>query len=257
MMNSFQNKHKDLIELSGGIVKGIFVEKVGVMMTKRQQVTDEALELMSKMNIDDSSQPSEQHAEFNSRLTYLSFNDEKKCSESYHNKLIKELGHRSIYNDENITFLIAGCSIETMIEFIAHNEAKIARLTSSKTKAQDEVLYRIQTAGFTQDFIEHQKELVLKFLGIENEFKYHSKNPKENEIQNILNLGNKAVSFTISMSIKDWHKTFIGRLSDHGVENEMLEILEDVLAILKLEHPKFFNTSEEYYSMNNNKKYGE
>lgn len=59
----------------------------------------------------------------------------------------------------------------------------------------------------------------------------------EKEIKNILNLGNKAVSFTISMSIKDWHKTLIGRLSNHGVETEMLEILEKVAESLKYEYP--------------------
>lgn len=57
------------------------------------------------------------------------------------------------------------------------------------------------------------------------------------------------------MNIKDWHKTMIGRLSKHGVEYEMLEIMESILEILKNEYPLFFNTKEEYYAMNNNQKY--
>ena len=47
-------------------------------------------------------------------------------------------------------------------------------------------------------------------------------NEKEEEVFNTLNLGNKAVSFTISMSIKDWHKVLIGRLSGSGVEDELI-----------------------------------
>lgn len=57
------------------------------------------------------------------------------------------------------------------------------------------------------------------------------------------------------MSLKDWHKTFIGRLSHQEVEAEMLEILEDVADLLNVEYSFFFNSKEDYYAMNNAKKY--
>lgn len=255
-MNKFQRKHKQLIEKSGGIVNDIFVEDVGVLMTKKPQVTKEALCLFEEMNIDRNRQEAEQHAEFNSRLTYLSFKNEKSSSKEYNKKMIHTFGHRSVYNDEVITFLIAGCSIETMLEFIAHNEATIARLTSSKTNAQNETLYRIRSKGLSKEFVNIQKEMVKTYLKQVASLS-EPENDLENEITNVLNLGNKAVSFTISMSIKDWHKTLIGRLSEHGVETEMLEILEKVTDKLKKEYPIFFNTKEEYYEMNNSKKYEE
>lgn len=255
-MNKYQAKHKMLIEESGGKVQDIFVEEVGVLLTKKPSVSEKALDLFEKLNIDNERPEYEQHAEFNSRLTYLSFKNNKESSKKYNEKMINEYGHRSVYNDEQVTFLIAGCSIETMLEFIAHNEATIARLTSSKTNAQNETLYRIRTKGLSKKFIEIQKKMIKTYLS-EVATLSNPETDIEKEITNILNLGNKAVSFTISMSIKDWHKTLIGRLSHHGVETEMLEILEKVVEVLKTEYPIFFKNKEEYYEMNNNKKYEE
>lgn len=255
-MNKFQKKHITLIENAGGKVDGIFVEEVGVMLTKKSLVSNQALKLFEDLNIDIDRPSPEQHAEFNSRLTYLSFKDKQTSSENYNNKMIHEFGHRSVYNDEHVTFLIAGCSIETMLEFIAHNEATIARLTSSKTNAQNDTLYRIITKGVSQKFIEVQKNMVLSYMTNVSVLS-NPQNETENEITNILNLGNKAMSFTMCMSIKDWHKTLIGRLSVHGVETEMLDILEKIVDILKHEYPTFFNSKEGYYKLNNNKKYEE
>jgi hypothetical protein len=57
--------------------------------------------------------------------------------------MIKKLKHLSVYAGNDITFLIAGCSIETALEFIAHHESRVARLTSSKTRAMSDTLYSI------------------------------------------------------------------------------------------------------------------
>ena len=257
-MTTFKKRHIKIIEGSNGAVDGeLFVTKVGVMLTKKSSVSSSAQALFDKVNIDTNMSESQQHAEFNSRLTYLSFKEEKSSSENYHNKMIKELGHRSIYNDEVVTFLIAGCSVETMLEFIAHNESSVARLTSSKTKAQDEPLYRLRTKGFSNEFIELQREIINNHEKVKEmtRSKLNSSNPLESEVFNVMSLGCKAVSFTITMSVKDWHKTLIGRLSNHGVESEMIEILDDVTDILNIEYPDFFEDKETYYEMNNAKKY--
>lgn len=254
-MSKFLETHKNLIIASGGFVNDIFVEDVGVVITKKSFITDDARAIFDLMNIDTNQQDSQQHAEFNSRITYLSFKDKKSNSEEYNHKMIHEYGHRSVYNDEHVTVLIAGCSIETMLEFIAHNEASVARLTSSKTKSQDQTLYRIQKRNVSEEFQTIQKEIVKRYIS-EVRSMIRPNCDVENEIANILNLGNKAVSFTITMSLKDWHKTFIGRISHHGVENEMIEILTKVLSSLTKEYPSFFNTEEEYFEMNNSKKYG-
>lgn len=257
-MNKFKERHIKLIEGSGGVVtEELFVEKVGVMLTKKSGLTSDASELFSLMNIDTEETEASQHAEFNSRITYLAFKDEPSSSKEYNEKMIKEYGHRSVYNDEIVTFLIAGCSLETMLEFLAHNEATVARLTSSKTNAQDDVLYRVQTKNVSEEFIEAQKNIIQlnERTRMLNRKFIDENNSLEKEIFNIMNFGCKAVSFTITMSVKDWHKTLIGRLSNSGVESEMIEILSYVTDLLHNEYPFFFNTKEEYFAMGNEKKY--
>ena len=253
-MNKFQERHKTLINNSGGLVNDIFVEKVGVLLTKKPTLTKEAKQLFDLINIDTLATDSEQHAEFNSRLTYMSFKDKKSSSTEYNRKMIQEYGHRSVYNDEVITFLVAGSGLETMLEFIAHNEATIARLTSSKTKSQNEPLYRLRLKNFSEEFINLQKTMIKEMIELRKSNKKDF-NEKEEEVFNTLNLGNKAVSFTISMSIKDWHKVLIGRLSGSGVEDELIEIVEIIADKLNSEYPHFFNTKEEYFAMGNAKKY--
>jgi hypothetical protein len=197
------------------------------------------------MNIDSSRPEFEQSAEFNSRITYLSFKDEASSSLEFNSDMVNRFGHRSVYNDQHVTFLIAGVSLETCLEFVAHREATVARLTSSKTKSQIDTLYRV--------FSESQKESILKFI----EFKNNVSNIGDTEIDNMFNLSSKAISFTITMSIKDWHKTLIGRLSNIGVEKEVIEVSCRIALELKNEFPLVFNTIEEYFATNNDAKYSD
>jgi thymidylate synthase ThyX len=259
-MNKYQLSHKKLIENSGGEVEDVFVLKTGVIITKTSNITQEAQELFKSLNIDfdlnDKKTETKAHAEFNSRLTYLSFLDNASNNNNYINKMINEFQHLSIFNDEYVTFLIAGCSVETELEFIAHNEAKVARLTSSKTKAQNEPLYKIIDSISIDR--ETQKSFIKDFIKLKESYKEQFKtndNSINNEVFNLFTTGNKAVSFTITMSIKDWHKTLIGRLSEHGVEYEMLQICEEIALQLNNIYPYFFKTISEYYLMNNGKKY--
>lgn len=249
-MNKFQERHIKLITNSGGLVEDdLFVVKPGIMITKRSGITKQAEELFDIMNIDTSEDETSQHAEFNSRITYLSFKDEKSSSRSYNDDMINKYGHLSVYNDEYITFLIAGCSVETELEFIAHNEASVARLTSSKTSAQNEPLFRVMG-----DKIGLQKIMINEQLSLKERYK-NDFGVENQEMMNMNSFGTKAVSFTITMSLKDWHKTLIGRLSHHGVENEMLEIMEVIADKLKEEYPYLIKSKEEYYDMGNTLKY--
>jgi thymidylate synthase ThyX len=244
----YQQMHKQMIELANGIVEDIFVLKAGVMITKKSSVTHEAQQLFEAMNLDTERPEYEQHAELNSRLTYMSFKAQKESAADYNERMIKEYGHRSVYNDEYVTFLVAGCAVETSLEFVAHNEASIARLTSSKTKAQNDPLFKLLGYPQAPETIEKQKQLIAQYLEQKDE---------GNEWTNVLAPGSKAVSFTITMSVKDWHKTLIGRLSEHGVETDMREIMEEIARQLKAHYPVFFNTIDEYYAMGNAKKYEE
>ena len=196
------------------------------------------------MNIDTERPEYEQHAEFNSRITYLSFKDKKGDSSLFNERMINEYEHRSVYNDEYVTFLIAGCALETELEFVAHNEATVARLTSSKTKAQDQPLFKLLKTKNYHNFRDTQEQIIANVEQEKKHFEYDDirANPSTNEVFNVLNLANKVVSFTITMSIKNWHKTLIGRLSHQGVESDMLEIVEEIAKQLKAHYPVFFKT---------------
>jgi len=54
----------------------------------------------------------------------------------------------------------------------------------------------------------------------------------------------KAVSLTMSMSLKDWHKTMIGRLSNEGVEIEVQEIFKKINIELRKEYPNLIKDAE-------------
>jgi hypothetical protein len=251
-MNKFQERHIKLIQEASGETDDIFVTKTGVQLINKTSVTNQAKQLFANLNIDINEDETSQRAEFSSRLTYLSFKDEMSSSADFNDNMVHKFQHLSVYNDEYITFLIAGCSVETELEFIAHNEAKVARLTSSKTRAQDYPLYKLIKTERTEN-VNAQKELILESIKLKEKFRdqFHSDNEKE--IFNVNTFGSKAVSFTITMSLKDWHKTLIGRLSSHGVEYEMLGIMESIANKLKAIYPRVINNVDEYYEMGNGK----
>ena len=261
-MNSFKKNHIKLITSTGGTVSDdTYVTKPGVAITKVSALTDAAKLVFETMNINTQNSEAEQSAEFNSRITYLSFKDEKDLTNRLNSNMVNKFQHLSVYNDEYITFLISGTAVETELEFIAHNEASVARLTSSKTNAQNEPLYKLISFDTSEEMLDIQKTMILKNIEMREELvakhgtDFLLKNKNNREVFNLLNIGSKAVSFTITMSLKEWHKTLIGRLSHSGVELDMLEIMEMVAGQLKDRYPEVIKTIPEYYEMGNGKKY--
>lgn len=261
-MNSFKKNHIKLITSTGGtVLDNLFITKPGVAITKVSSLTDTAKLIFDTMNINIENTDAEQSAEFNSRITYLSFKDEKDLTNRLNSNMVNKFQHLSVYNDEYVTFLISGVAVETELEFIAHNEASVARLTSSKTNAQNDPLYKLVTFDTSDEMIKIQKQLILQNITMRekliaeygNDFLLKNKNNRE--VFNLLNVGSKAVSFTITMSLKEWHKTLIGRISNSGVELDMLETMEIIAKQLKDRYPEVIKTVEEYYEMGNGKKY--
>lgn len=242
---TLKEKHINLIELSGGtVLKNSYVVKPGIIIIQESKPTNEAETLFHCLNLNTDFFPA---AELNSRLTYMSFSNDTNTSEEYLKKIVFEHGHLSIFNDTYITVLLAGVSLESELEFVSHNEAKISRLTSSRTNTQNEPLYVI----FNEDEIPFYES----FNNLSKPI-FSEKNNKDNlEFLNRMNPASKAVSFTISMSLKDWHKTFIGRFSNNGVEKEVQMICSVILSKLRENYSFILNTEEEYYKMNNSFKY--
>lgn len=252
-MSKHQDRLRKLIQKAGGIVEGNFVFQPGVEILMKTEITPQASEIFSEMNIDTSRPDYEQAGEFASRVTYMSFKDEPGDAEEYNRKMIEEYGHLSVHSCHNVTFLIAGVSVETCLELVAHSEASVARLTSSRTKAQDHPLYRIQPDSSLEDFqINYLRELTSQ-SSTDNKVEDLSKDDRE--ILNRMNPGAKVTALTYTMRVKDFHKTFIGRLSHHGVEREMREVCEMMCNQLHELYPLIVKTPDEYYAMNNNVKY--
>lgn len=235
-----------LINKAGGkVIDDLFVVKPGVQLLEVSKSTPFAKDLYESLNFDNS-EDYLQSAEFKGRVTYLSFKNQKGFSNDFHQKMIKDLKHLSIYSGFDVTFLIAGCSIETSLEFIAHHESRVARLTSSKTKAMNDTLFRVQSPGQ-----ELQMNFIKEFLQLREKYsKYISEDPKETNLLNteefnMLNLCKKATALTYSMNIKDIHKMFIGRLTE-GNESEVQEICIEMCRQLNQEYPEFFDKPEKY-----------
>lgn len=232
---------KTIIEKSGGIVEGSIVKKPGVMITSVSKNTVEAEELFKSLNLNMNEYP---HAEFNGRLTYLNFKDE--VDKGYVDRMVNQHKHLSVFNDVQITVLVAGVSIEAELEFVAHNEATVSRLTSSRTVAQNNPLYILTC--------EKEKNFLTEFNKLKDSYLFESSNKDELESKNMVALCSKAVAFTISMSLKNWHKTFIGRLSHEGVEREVREVCATISELIRKDYPVIIKTVEEYYELNNSSK---
>lgn len=236
-------QHLKLIKISGGEIEDdSFIISPGILITQVTKPTDEFLEISKLMNLDDTRPEYELHAEFNSRITYMSFKDEKNDSKNYNEKMVKKFQHLSVYNDHHITFLLAGISLEASLELIAHNEATVARLTSSKTKAQTNPLFKINN--------NKEKDYIKKVLDIRKEYLTN-----DLESDNSLLPGRKAISMTMTMSLKNWYKTLIGRLSNNGVEKEVLDVMTEICILLNNKYPLVIDKVENYYSKSNGEKY--
>lgn len=169
-MSIFRQRLSKLVTEAGGIIKDeIFVVKPGVQILETSQPTAQATNLYKQMNLN--LDPYLQAAEFKGRITYLSFKKDSSDAQSkqFHELMIKKLKHLSVYAGTDVTFLIAGCSVETSLELIAHHEARVARLTSSKTNAMTDTLYRIQQVAEVDT--EKQMACVKEFLQLRNKWK--------------------------------------------------------------------------------------
>jgi thymidylate synthase ThyX len=257
VMTRYKEKMKQLIsQADGTIEEELFVTKPGIVLLSATENSVAGKQINEDFFIDSSRPEYEQRAEFKSRITYLAFRDEAKKSASYNEKMAKEYQHLSVHGSTHIEFLIAGIALETSLELIAHNEATVGRLTSSNTKAMDDTLYRIQ--GNKKQRV-WQKSFIKDFLTLRNKY-YEETLPvdfsrSDREFWNMANIGMKCTALTYSMSLKNFHKLFIGRLSPHGNEEEIQEVCKILCEQLHQEYPLVIQKAEDYYDMNNGEKY--
>lgn len=237
-----------LIQECGGLVEdNLYVVEPGCKIMHTSEVPVCTQNLFQKLNISNE-RDYENIGEFNARLCYLSFNNSSNNT-NINDKLV-ELGHLSIYNDIYVTFLISGISDEVLKEFTAHCEAKISRLTSSKTKAMCQTLYRVY--GSTEQ-VAKQKKYIQQFLELRRQYLENSND--DIEMQNMFNLGMKCTSFTFSMNLKDYHKLFIGRIPEKGNESDIRLMCMKMCKMLNALYPKVIRNVDYYIGSSNSEKY--
>jgi len=252
----FAKRMQQLVQLSGGVVEdGLFVTRPGCLLLAKTELANSksVTSLLDSFHIDTERPTYEQFGEFNSRITYLAFKSKKGSSKDYNYKMAHVHGHLSVYGPVHATFLLAGIALETSMELVAHSEARVARLTSSKTNAMSAPLYRLQGTSAERS---EQRAHITKLLELRKELNT-SKWSKENEteLSNMLLPGCKATALTYTMSIKDFHKLFIGRLNPSGNEEEVQEVCTLMCSQLREHYPLIIRAPEEYARMSNADKY--
>ncbi len=152
------------------------------------------------------------------------------------------------------TFLISGVAVETSMELVAHWEAAVARLTTSKTQAMSAPLYRIQDAcgHSTKRYIESVLNVRHAFESRENPLQRWGDNAVE--LWNMTNPGNKTTTLLYTMKLSDFHTLCLGRLTSSGNELEVQEVVSRMLAQLKTIWPSFFMSREDYIRQGNGAK---
>lgn len=171
---------------------------------------------------------------------------------------VKLISYSSSSHPDNIlTWVIAGCAIETSMELIAHKEARVARLTTSKTKAMNSPLYRIYGSIHGRPIdTRFQKEMIKQIQTIRSHWALSQASQSiPQEIFNMCNLGIKCTILTYSMSLSDLHKLFIGRAGIDGNESEVRDIIQMMITQAHEKFPEHIWSYSDYLTVSNSEKY--
>jgi hypothetical protein len=154
-----------------------------------------------------------------------------------------------------VTFLLSGISIETSLEFVAHHEAKVARLTSSKTNAMNVPLFRVQGTDTAQ-----QRRFLATIITARTHFE-SSNQPRQtwgehgNELFNMIQPGCKVTAICYTMTLEDLHKLFIGRMTQSGNEQEVIHVAQRMATLLHSRYPTLIQSLDYYQTCGNIAKY--
>ncbi|CAF1163146.1 unnamed protein product [Adineta ricciae] len=154
-----------------------------------------------------------------------------------------------------VTFLLSGISIETSLEFVAHHEAKVARLTSSKTNAMNIPLLRVQGEDTSQ-----QRLFLSSTIAARTRFELLNEPRRRwgghgNEIFNIMHPACKVSAICYTMTLADFHKLFIGRMTQSGNEQEVIHVAERMATLLHALYPTLIQSVDYYKTCRNKAKY--
>lgn len=157
-------------------------------------------------------------------------------------------------SSRHASFLLCGVALETSLELIAHGEASVARLTSSKTSSMNVPLYRVQqsVARETMEYLQLMQHSRTPF---ETRHNPRSRWECGVELFNGTAPGCKATALVYTMTLGDFHKLFIGRMGEAGNELEVRQVVRAMAARLHARHPEIILAPDEYLRLSNGEKY--
>lgn len=235
------------IEHAGGCIEGErFVTRVGMQPIAETALLKEGKGLCDLMNVGASSGTyAGQLAELFSRQTYLAFPNEPQNEAAYLDRVINKAGHRSVTKGSVVVHHIAGLSVAGVIDLIRHG-GDIARLTTSKTKAMNETMYRLMGSDserelqrkFTEDFLSMRAD-------IEQKFNPRKLSKNGDELFNVFNLQTKTLVLFHSMNLKQLYSLLKTTLVKGDAEAELRELCIDVIEKLHARNPMIIPQSTE------------
>jgi hypothetical protein len=204
-------KLKEIIHLGGGNVEGRVVTEPGVILLSETKTTSLGGEVLDIMN---TNRGDYELAELNARLNYFLTSDK---DESYIKDIIFNKKHMSVLGNVHLSFLIAGVSVDTLVEFTS-SKAQMSRISTSTPKFMDETLY----SGTVDDV-----EFINKFLDLREEYKSKG---GDTETINMFNLESKSTIFTVDFSLGNWF-SYLTKIESYP-EKEFVRVLKRIKNII-------------------------
>lgn len=204
-------KFKELVLLGGGNVNGRVVTDVGVILLSETKTTDIGSQVLDIMN---TNKGKFELAELNARLNYF-LTSEK--DESFIEDIIFNKKHMSVLGNVHLSFLVAGASVDTLLEFTS-SRAQMSRISTSVPKFMSDTLY----SGTEEDV-----EYINRFLELREEYKA---NGGDTETINKFNLESKCTIFTVDFSLGDWFY-YLTKIESYP-EKEFVEVLKKIKVII-------------------------
>ena len=246
-----------LIESAGGVVEdGLFVVEPGCVLIAAHEPTPEGERLMCAMRVDAARPGYEQLGELNSRLTYLSFpRQESGSAAAYNRDMAEKHQHLSVHGADERD-VPAGRRRPGDGDGTGRPRRGPRRPADLQQDEGDErdplpPARHGAGAGVAAHFIR-------SFLSLRAGFEAERRpreTPDGGEFFNVMNLGCKATVLTYTMSLKDFHKLFIGRLPASGNEHEVRDVCGRMCRLLHGRYPLVIRTPEEYAGMAHGEKY--
>lgn len=247
----------ELIELSGVQINSFnnpsyhseyikYVSECGIILLKETRLSPAASKVFSVFGVNPDDTESNQSAEFNSRLCYLTKSNPEKENDLVQ-RMIHQHGHLSVFGDWAVSLLIVGISDECLKELLAHHEIHVSRLTSSNCKSQGDyanIVFRV--FGTEKEQHIQLENITFTMNQLHNTYGTASLSGLTMEQRNSLVPSSKISACVATASLKDWHKFIIGRYGVAGNEYQIRDLAHKLVTLFNAQYPNgiFFSHAE-------------